>query len=338
MQAVHQVGNDEVPELQQLLRHGRGQEARQERQAPEERARLDGVQEIPPGEHVPGDEEEGRQLVPLEKPLPHVEGEVPVIRQEVLVDGGELPHQEQADARREDEKQRPPFHGLQEAKSAVVTQRDGEGEEEGEGQEIEELGEVEAGFVTRPVAHHDPVVQHHEHQEADAHHGVRPGHQQHRLHLAGGGEELQHEKRGFLHAAERQGNLGRRGLLVPLLGALQLPGLVHLGGHQSAGAEGHPDDVVLTEEHGADAEERRGLVAAVERHEIGEEGEESRPGVGVVKEVEEVEHGEGGERQRREDSPGGRLRLDEEGNVTSEEKTKTRSLVHNYLHLDVPSP
>lgn len=79
---------------------------------------------------------------------------------------------------------------------------------------------------------------------------------------------------------------------------LHPPGLIHLGSHQSACAERHPDDVGLAEENGAEAEERRGLVAAVQRHEVGEEDEESRSSVGVVEEVEEVEHGEGGERQR----------------------------------------
>lgn len=311
MEAVHQVGNDEVPELQQLLRHRRGHQAHQERQAPEERVRLQGVQEIPAREHVRGHEEEAHQLVPLEEPVPHVEGEVAVICQEVLVDEGELPYQEQARARDTEEKERLLLQSLEEAEGAMVTQRDGEREEEGEGEEVEELGEVEAGFVTRPVTHHYPIVQHRKRQEARADHRVGPGYQQHRLRVAGGGEELQREKCRFLGAAQRQGHLGRGGLLVPLFGALHPPGLVHLGGHQSASAERHPDDVGLTEEHGADAEERRGLVAAVERHEIGEEGEESGPGVGVVKEVEEVEHGEGGQGQRREDSARGASRLEE---------------------------
>lgn len=75
---------------------------------------------------------------------------------------------------------------------------------------------------------------------------------------------------------------------------LHPPGLVHFGRHQRARAEGHPDDVGLAEEHGADGEECGGLVAAIERHEVGEEDEEGRSGVGVVEEVEEVEHREGG--------------------------------------------
>lgn len=99
MQAVHQVGNDEVPELQQLLGHRGSQEARQERQTPEQWARLEGVQKIPPREHVRGYEDEARQLVPLEEPFPHIEGVMAVICQEVPVDEGELPHQEQGDAR-----------------------------------------------------------------------------------------------------------------------------------------------------------------------------------------------------------------------------------------------
>lgn len=59
----------------------------------------------------------------------------------------------------------------------MVTQRDREREEEGEGEEIEELGEVEAGLMARPVANHDPIIQHHKHQETSANHRVRPGHQ-----------------------------------------------------------------------------------------------------------------------------------------------------------------
>lgn len=294
MQPVHQVGNDEVPELQQLLGNRRSQETGQEGQAPEERARLEGVQEIPSGEHVRRDEEEAHQLVPLENLLPHVEGEVAIICQEVLVDEGELPHQEQGDAGDEEKEQGLLLQSLQEAEGAVVTERDGEGEEEGEGEEVEELGEVEAGLVARPVAHHDPVIQHRKQQEANTDHRVRPGHQQHRLHVAGCGEELQREKNYLLCSAERQRNLGRRRLLIPLFRVLHPPRFVHLGCHQGACAEGHPNDVGLPEEHRADAEQRRGLVAAVERHEVGEEDEESRSSVCVVEEVEEIEHGEGG--------------------------------------------
>lgn len=58
-----------------------------------------------------------------------------VICEEVLVDEGELPHQEQGDARDEEEEQRLLFQSLEEAKSAVITKGDGEGEEEGEGEE-----------------------------------------------------------------------------------------------------------------------------------------------------------------------------------------------------------
>lgn len=136
VKTVHQVRNDEVPELKELLGDRGGQEARQERQAPEERARLEGVQEVPPGKHVRGDEEEAHQVVPLEKPIPHIEGEVAVVCQEVLVDEGELPHQEQADGGKEQEEKRLFFQSLQEAKDAVVTKRDGEREEEREGEEI----------------------------------------------------------------------------------------------------------------------------------------------------------------------------------------------------------
>lgn len=59
----------------------------------------------------------------------------------------------------------------------MVAQRDGEGEEEGEEEEIKELREVEADLVTGPVTHHYPIIQHHEHQETHANRCVRPGHQ-----------------------------------------------------------------------------------------------------------------------------------------------------------------
>lgn len=202
VQTVHQVRNNEIPELQELLGDCGGQEASQERQAPEERARLEGVQKVPPGEYIHGDEEEAHQLVPLEKPFPHVEGEVAVICQEVLVYEGELPHQEEAEDGDEEEEKRLFFQRLQEAKDAVVTKRDGEREEEGEGEEIKELREVEAGLVARPVTHHDPIVQHHEHKETNSDCCVRPGHQQHRLHMTGRSEELQREKHHFLRPTE----------------------------------------------------------------------------------------------------------------------------------------
>lgn len=294
VQAVHQVGNDEVPEFQQLLRDCGGQEARQEGQTPKEWAWLEGVQKIPPGINVRWDEEEPHQLMPLENLVPHVEGKVTVIRQEVLVDGSELPHQEQGDAGDEEKEQRLFLQSLQEAEDAVVTKWDGGREEEGEGEEVEELGKVETSLVAHPVTHHDPIIQHHERQETNTDHRVRPGHQQHRLHVTGWGEELYREKYYFLSSAERQRNLGWRGLLIPLFRMLHSPGFVHFGSHQRACAESHPDDIGLAEEHGADAKDRWGLVAAIERHEVGEEDEESRPGVGVVEEVEEIEHGEGG--------------------------------------------
>lgn len=312
VQAVHQVRHDEVAELQELLGNGGARHARQVGQAPEERARLQGVQEVPAGEDVRRAEEETHQLVPLVNLPPHVEGEVAVVCQEVLVDEGELPHEQQRERREEEEEERLLPDSLEEAEQAVVAERDGEGEEEGEGEEVEDLGEVEAGFVARPVAHDDPVVKYDERQERHAHRCVRPRPQKHRLHVAERGEELQGEKQHFLHSAERQRDLGGRRLLVPLLRMLRPPGLVHLGGRHRARAERHPDDVGLAEEHGADAEERRGLVAAVQRHEVGEEDEEGRPRVRVVQEVEEVEHREGGQGQRRQDSARGRSCLEEE--------------------------
>lgn len=130
--------------------------------------------------------------------------------------------------------------------------------------------------------------------------------------MAERGEELHGEQQHFLSSTKRQRDLGGRRLLVPLLRVLRPPGLVHFGGHHCAGAEGHPDDVGLAEEHRADPEQRRGLVAAVERHEVGEEGEKRRAGIRVVEEVEEVEHGEGGQRQRRQDPTRGRSCLEEE--------------------------
>lgn len=93
------------------------------------------------------------------------------------------------------------------------------------------------------------------------------------------------------------------GLLVPLLRVLHPPDVIHLGGHHCAGAKRHPDDVGLAEEHSADAEQRRGLVAAVQRHEVREEDEEGGSGIRVVEEGEEVKHGEGGQTHRGEDSP-----------------------------------
>lgn len=84
----------------------------------------------------------------------------------------------------------------------MVTKGHGEGEEEGEGEEVEELGEVEAGLMARPVTHHYPIVKHHEPQEAHGDNSVRPGHQQHRLHVNGRGEELQREHHHLLSPTE----------------------------------------------------------------------------------------------------------------------------------------
>lgn len=106
VQAIHQIWNNEVPKLQKLLRDCGGHKARQERQSPKERARFKGVQKIPAGENIRRDEEETHQLVPLEEFIPHVEGEMAVICQEVLVDKGEFPYQEQRDASDEKENQR----------------------------------------------------------------------------------------------------------------------------------------------------------------------------------------------------------------------------------------
>lgn len=92
MQAVHQIWNDEVPEFQELLGDSSSQETRQECQTPKKRARLEGVQKIPPCEHICWDKEKAHQLVLLEEPFPHVEGEMAVVGQEVLVDVSELPH------------------------------------------------------------------------------------------------------------------------------------------------------------------------------------------------------------------------------------------------------
>lgn len=78
---------------------------------------------------------------------------------------------------------------------------------------------------------------------------------------------------------------------------LHPPGLVHFGCDQRPCAKGHPDDVGLAEEHGADTKEGGGLVAAIKRHEVGEEDEESRSSVSVVEEVKEVENRESGQRK-----------------------------------------
>lgn len=118
------------------------------------------------------------------------------------MDEGELPHQEEAETGDEDEEKRLFLQSLQEAKDAVVTKRDGKGKEEREGEEIKELRKVEAGFVARPVTHHDPIIQHHEQKETHGDCCVRPGHQQHRLHMTGRGEELQRENHHFLCSAK----------------------------------------------------------------------------------------------------------------------------------------
>lgn len=220
VQTVHQIRNDEVPKLQQLLGHRSSQEAHQECQIPEKRAGFEGFRKIPPCEHVCRYKEKAHQLVPLEEPLPHVEGEVAIICKKVTVDVGELPHQQQWDACEGKKEQWLFLQSLEEAKNAVVAHRDREGEEEGEGEEIKELGEVEAGLVVCPVPHHYSLVQHHKHQETQANRHIRPGHQQHCFYMTRWCEELQCEKHHLLTTAERQRHLGWRRLLIPFFHVL----------------------------------------------------------------------------------------------------------------------
>lgn len=52
MQAVDQVWNNKVSELQKLLGDCGKQKACHEGQTPEQGARLEGVEEVPPGEDV----------------------------------------------------------------------------------------------------------------------------------------------------------------------------------------------------------------------------------------------------------------------------------------------
>lgn len=75
--------------------------------------------------------------MPLEDFFPHIEWEMAVICQEVPVDKSELPHQEQRQSSDEEEEKGLFLQSLQEAEDAAVTQRDREGEEEGEGEEVE---------------------------------------------------------------------------------------------------------------------------------------------------------------------------------------------------------
>lgn len=253
-----------------------------------------------------------------------------IVSQEITVDVGELPHQEQRDACEGEEKKRPLPKGLEEAMDAVVVERDGEGEKEGEGEEIKELGEMEAGLVARPVAHYYPIIHHQEHQESCSNCYVRPGNKQHRFHVT---DWREHEERHLFHPTEGQGH-GGRGPVVPLLCVGRLPGLVQLRRHQRARAKRHPDDVGLAEKHRADPEEGGGLVAAVEGHEVGEEDEESRPRVCVVEKIEKVEDRKGGQGQSRQDPARCRLRLKENNKC---KKRRDGELI-NDRDLTIPFP
>lgn len=234
----------------------------------------------------------------LKDPLPYVEWEVAIIGQEVSVDVGELPHQQQGDAREGEKEKRPFLQGLEEATHTVVTERDWEWEKESEREEIKELGKMEADLVACPVAHYYPTVHYHERQESCSNHYVRPDNKQHCFHLT---EWREHEKHHLFYSTKGQRHR-RWSLLVPFFHVCCFPGLVQFQRHQCARAKSHPDDVGLAEEHGAASEECWGLVAAVESHEVSEEDEESRSRVCVVEKVEEVEYRKSGQGQSWQDS------------------------------------
>lgn len=185
---------------------------------------------------------------------------------------GELPRQEQGDACEGEKEKRPLLQGLEESTHAVVTQRDREREKESEGEEIKELGKMEADLVACPVAQDYPIVHYHEHQESCSNRYVGPDNKQRCFQLT---ERREHEKRHLFYSTEGQRHI-RRSLLIPLFHVFCFPGLVQFRRHQCAGAKSHPDDVGLAKEHGAASEERCGLVAAIESHEVSEEDEESR--------------------------------------------------------------
>lgn len=68
------------------------------------------------------------------------------------------------------------LEGLEEAESSVIAQRRGDGEEEGKGEEVEELREVETGLVTGSVPDYDPIIQHNECDKTHGNKNVRPHH------------------------------------------------------------------------------------------------------------------------------------------------------------------
>lgn len=165
------------------------------------------------------------------------------------------------------------------------------------------------GFVAGAVAYYDTTIERHKHYEASADHCIRPGHQQDGLNVGGLRQEVQHKEQQPLPITQRQRHLGSRWFLIPLLGVLRPPGLFHPGCCYCGSAKCHPDHVSLAEEDGTDAQGGRGLVAAVQRHEVGEEDEEGGAGICVVEEVEEVEHREGGQGECGEDAVGRRACL-----------------------------
>lgn len=131
---------------------------------------------------------------------------------------------------------------------------------------------MEADLVACPVTHYYPIVHYHEHQESCSNCYVGPGNEQHCFQLT---ERREHKKRHLFYSTKGQRHI-RWSLLIPLFHVCCFPGLVQFCRHQCAGAKSHPDDVGLAEEHGAPSEECRGLVAAIESHEVSEEDEESR--------------------------------------------------------------
>lgn len=121
MQAIHQVRDDEVPELQQLLGNRGSQKACQECQTPEQGSQFKGVNKIPSCKQVRRNEEEAYQFMPLDDSFPHVERKMTVVCEEVPVHKGELPHQEKENGSSEEIKKWLFFQSLKKAKDTMKT-------------------------------------------------------------------------------------------------------------------------------------------------------------------------------------------------------------------------
>lgn len=314
MQPVQQVRHDEVAELQKLLWHRGRQQAHGKRQRPEERAAVKQcVCKGPRSEHIPRNQEEAHKLMSLVDSPPHVEGEVSVVGQQVAVDVGEPPDEEQGAGGQGQVEQRPLPQRLQEAQRPPVAKRHRKWEEQCEGQEVEELGEVQAGLMAAPIAYNNAAVPHHEARKTCRHQEVWPRCYDDSREVGRGCDKLPQEARQPLGTSDAEGHMASGGgsrALVTFLGLLGWPGLVHRLCHHGACAKANPHHVGLAEQDGADAKRGRRCMGAVESHQVGEQYEEGGAGVCVVQKGEEVEHGEGGEGERRQDSPPGRAGLE----------------------------